>query len=801
MGYIIKNTSGLINSRLTDTGRKKLSQGNFNISYFQIGDSEVTYNTLPSSYNQFDTMILEPGFNSQNSAGVPESNKQYVKYPYYVSGSQGNTYGIPFMDSQISNVFNTAALRGFFYADLTQDPLIWSALTSSDIAINTNYIIDMTTLTGGTGTTYGVIYDSCNESICRLPQAGDIVTIYFNGVGEGNCSCEIVPTPTPTPSATPPAEPCYTCDPCETPKPTPTPSGTPCLPTPPRVVCTPPQPTQCVMTMTNCYPILTYRIISFCNNTIELDRPLPNFDYFLNGCYGRIMIYPSGMTQLYDSTTPRPHWNDDVINFESVCDVDQKDVRIWNMNIPWSENPAGLISSTYVDYTGFGSKQYLGSKEYYGYASDSGQTDSSSVFIYNSFDERQTVLPKDQKAISIIHYTNYTIDFFYGEKFAMQPHDDTNPVDTTGEARNFRVHIPWLMWHKSPVCCSGQTFWVDPPNFDGLDLFQVQYLQSTKNSDMNTPGLRYFHLWDENPNSDGYPNRIGKVFPDDKIIIIDDEEIIAAMSYKSNRNWTLPAPRVTLITPNTCNAEGESDIGLLSANTEYIYVTYLLTNSSTFTNFLHCNYYIKVQGPNLDCSSSGSQNIAIRFGDEFNCLNTPEVSPADVNGFIADGFHVLVQKVTGETRPNSSEWRIIDKTSQLTDYLVNGFIPSNALTTNTFIVTNDEYTGATYYDLNDYIPLVPINPTGITLNFGDEYYFYGSLETDIQATIYEMRYKVNLGSADFQNTSNPTWTQGTSSYITDIGLYDLDKNLMIISKMQSPVLRTGLQQFLIKFDF
>jgi len=800
MGYIIKNTSGLINSRMTDTGRKKLSQGNFNISYFQIGDSEVTYNVLPSTYNQLDTMILEPGFNSQNSAGSPESNKQYVKYPYYVSGSQGNTYGIPFMDSRISDIFNTAALRGFFYADLTQDPTVWSALTSSDIAINTNYMVDMTTLTGGTGTTIGVIYDSCNESICRLPLPGDIVTIYFNGVGLGNCSCEIVPTPTPTPSATP-IEPCYTCDPCETPKPTPTPTGTPCLPTPPRVVCTPPQPTQCVMSMTNCYPILTYKIVSFCNNTMELDRPLPNFDYFLNGCYGRIMIYPSGMTQLYDSTTPRPHWNDDVINFESVCDVDQKDVRVWNMNIPWSENPAGLISSTYVDYSGFGSKQYLGSKEYYGYASDSGQTDSSSVFFYNSFDERQTVLPKDQKAIAIIHYTNFTIDFFYGEKFAMQPHDTTNPADTTGEARNFRLHIPWLMWHKSPDCCSGQTFWVDPPNFEGLKLFQVQYLKSNKNEDMNTPGLRYFHLWDENPNSDGYPNRIGKVFPDDKLIIIDDEEIIAAMSYKSNRNWTLPAPRVTLITPNTCNTEGESDLGILSANTEYLYVTYLLTNSSSFTNFLHCNYYIKVQGPNLDCTTSGSQNIAVRFGEEFNCLNVPDVTPADINGYIADGFYILAQKVTGDTRPNSSEWKLIDKTSQIVNYLVNGYIPSVALTSNTFVVTNDEYNSAPYYDLNDYIPLVPINPTGLTLNFGDEYYFYGSLETDIQATIYEMRYKINLGAADFQNTSNPTWTPGTSSYITDIGLYDSDKNLMIISKMQSPVLRTGLQQFLIKFDF
>jgi len=67
MTYILKNTSGLINSRLTDAGRLKLSEGNFNISYFQIGDSEVSYNTLPSSYNQYNTMVLEPNYNSQNS--------------------------------------------------------------------------------------------------------------------------------------------------------------------------------------------------------------------------------------------------------------------------------------------------------------------------------------------------------------------------------------------------------------------------------------------------------------------------------------------------------------------------------------------------------------------------------------------------------------------------------------------------------------------------------------------------------------------------------------------------------------
>ena len=54
MGYILKNTAGLINTKLTDIGRKKLSQGTFNIAYFQIGDSEVSYNGLADFYNQFD---------------------------------------------------------------------------------------------------------------------------------------------------------------------------------------------------------------------------------------------------------------------------------------------------------------------------------------------------------------------------------------------------------------------------------------------------------------------------------------------------------------------------------------------------------------------------------------------------------------------------------------------------------------------------------------------------------------------------------------------------------------------------
>ena len=145
MAYIIKNTSGLVNTRLTDVGRRKISQGNFNISYFQIGDSEINY-TGVTNYNQSRNNILMPSFNAQNNTGYPESNKEEVKYPYYVQGGSGVKYGIPFMDSDYTEVYNSAGPKGFFSAT-TASTIVQ---TSSAYTITSNYYVDMTTLSGQT---------------------------------------------------------------------------------------------------------------------------------------------------------------------------------------------------------------------------------------------------------------------------------------------------------------------------------------------------------------------------------------------------------------------------------------------------------------------------------------------------------------------------------------------------------------------------------------------------------------------------------------------------------------------------
>ena len=742
MAYIIKNTAGLINTRLTDVGRRYLSQGNFNIAYFQIGDSEVSYTAVPN-YNQTNNSILMPAFNAQNDTGSPQSNKQNIKYPYYVEGGRGNTYGIPYMDSDFQSVYNSAGVKGFFMTGGT--PGNWNVQTSSAYTITSNYQVDMQTLVG-----QNQIDIELDPLICSpttgTPAINDFVTIIY----DGNGGCSDVGT----------------------------------------------------------YSILTYKIQDLSpitgttgttTWTLTLDRNVPNYTgKVLGGEKGRVLIYPSGMTQLYDTITPEPYWDIDTINFESPCDISKREnTVVWNMNIPWTENPAGLSTNQYEGYETYGSVGYIGTKEYLGYNEPSGQTDNSEVFYYNSYDEKVVVKPQDQKAIAIIHYTNQDIDNVYGEKFATIPFDPQTPTDNTGLARHFKLTIPTLMWHKSSGSSIGETFWIDPP---GYELCTPYYIKSTKNVDMNDPGIRYYHLWDTNPDVNGNLNRIGKVFPDQEIIVIDDEEVIASMSYKANRNWTLPAPKLSLVSPNICEPNASASTGIFTTPTQSMWITYRF-DSTGFTDSLHCNYYSFISASS-GVTQTNSENIAVKFGPEFKFLNQPlnTFTSADLSGYSANSMKILVQMVEGTNRPVSNAWREIDVTPDISGTSINGYITMSGITGTTFQINQETYDNATPYNLGNYITL-PQNTQSDYLNFGDEFYFYGNLETDISATIYEMKYLVNLGRNQFTNTSNPTWMSGTTSYVTEIALYNQNKDLMVISKLQSPELRQGIQSYVIKLDF
>jgi hypothetical protein len=735
MSYIIKNTAALINTLVTDAGRKKISQGKFDISYFQVGDSEVCYNCV-NNLDPVNLNVLMPQFNTQNLAPVPQKNRMEIKYPIYLDSTSGSTFGIPFDASYIDSVYNSAAPRGFFTGS-TGTPVTYSAYTSSAYTINPNYVVENAGITSGTVIT--ISGTSIDPSVSGTVTPGMFMTLFTNGS---------------------------------------------------------------ISPIQNSGPLFTYLVVGVTGDTstggtitIQVDRQLPDLGTMGITGFSQTLFYPSGMTVLYDTVTPEPFWANDVINFETNCDVSQRNVNIWNMNIPWTESPAGLFSNAYEDYNLFKSTGYTGSKEYFGYNSNTGQEDTDSTYYYNSFSEKIILSPSDQKSIAIVHYTNQAIDNFYGEKFAQEEYDANNPGGT-GQARNFKVSIPWLMWHKNSGATIGEEFYTDPSGFTSLNLFEPHYIESKKDPNFNEPGLRYYHLWDTHPNTNGYPNRVGKVFPDYKMIIFDDDEIVAALNYKSNRSWTLPAPKLGLVTPNTFSGVLGGTAGLLTGNTEVLHLTYIFTNTA-FTQSLHCNYYSTITG-NDQSLLPGASDILIRFGNEFPFLQNTYTSPS---GFTATGLKLIAQKVsTGTTRPVATSWREIDVTSQLSATTIGGYLNASGITNTTIQLTKSMYDTASTYNLSNYLNLVPLGSTGLTLNFGGEYFFFGNIQTDIQATIYVMNFLCNLGQTQFFDSSNPTWT-GNNPYVTEVGLYNADKELMVISKIQSPEKRQGIQQYPIKLDF
>jgi hypothetical protein len=735
MGYIIKGNQGLVVTRLTDVGRRKISQGNFNVSYFQVGDSEVNYQQLPDDYDFSNAMILEPPFNAQNNSGVPQSTKNEVKYPFYLQGTSGVTYGIPYQASGIDEVFNTASPAGFF----SQESEYCFKFIDDGICINSQYVILLSQFNGGT--TINLLNFPCSDSATGTITAGMKVAVWMRGGSIGNsCSASV----------------------------------------------------SCVET---CQPVLFYNVVFFGGNILSLDRPLPNFDNSGILGYARFFFYYGDVSQ-YDLPTPMTYFTDSVINYESICYPTDGFVRVWNLNIPWSESPAGSNVSN-LTYQEFDSVDYLGTKEYYGYSS-TGQTDTSGTWYYNSYGERIDVVPVDQKVIGIVHYTNNTIINWYGEKFACEVYDVANPGQT-GQARNFQITIPWLSWHKNDFCCSSlnaanqrpTTFYIDPPGFDEFDLLTPHYIQSPYNSDMNSPGIRYFHLYDTNEAyTDGPPNRVGKVFPDDRVIVFDDEEIVAALSYASNRHFTLPAPRLGLINPGTTD-------GILNDDTECIWVTYAFR--SEVEQGLHCNYYQKICGPSQDCGG-GDQNVIFSFGGDFQCMSR-NLS----YGWAAQDFLILAQKTNTTNRPDPALWKEMDFTTTLFNAGFidgNGFIDPVGMTSLSFTLNQTDYDAAPFYSLSDQVVVQVVNDTDpFAMNFGEESFFHGYIRTDIQATIYEMRYLINLPNNQFVNSSNPTWSSGITPRMTEIGLYDSDRNLLVTSKLQAPQIREGVQQVVVKLDF
>jgi hypothetical protein len=489
-----------------------------------------------------------------------------------------------------------------------------------------------------------------------------------------------------------------------------------------------------VIDSTKPVPYLFYKIQSktgtLTANTLSVtvDRTLPNFSGLSTS--STVIFYPSGdsINTFYGSGSTTPYWNENTLAFNSNCNIGNGDVPVWNMNIVYTNTMEGIDETVYQGKDYYGSTGYTGFKQYIGSLSG--------------------------KSVGIIHYTNHSISNYYGESLNI-----STPV----------LELPTIMYDNS----TGTTI--------GLRLV----CDITKKSLSGFTGLTYYSLLVDG----GDGSEIGKVFNDLKVFAIEDQEIIAAMSYKSNRNWTLPKPTYVgqdITLPN--------QTGLIK-NTEKVYITYLLQNTSGYTQYgnyglstgLHCQSYITVTG-----ETTVSKNVRFYVPpsiSKFMRSSGGTISYSG-NGFTAQKIKVLVQKATSltQTGPTSNGWKEIDITSKIQNYATwsGSTIDPTDLSGFVFSINGDQYTGATAYNLNNYIT-VPVLSDTTKLQFGEETVFFGNIKTNIQATVYKTRILFEAKGNEYNVSVNPTWIDGNSVYIDEVGIYDIDKQLVAVGKLSSPI--------------
>jgi len=235
----------------------------------------------------------------------------------------------------------------------------------------------------------------------------------------------------------------------------------------------------------------------------------------------------------------------------------------------------------------------------------------------------------------------------------------------------------------------------------------------------------------------------------------------------------------------------------MEGNTVFISYT-LISNGYTgnsYTQAIHCNYIKKID---LGTTDPYVQEISLNFPypNDFKFLKN---GINDEIGYAANKIIALVQLVDNtpfssyaDIKPDSTQWKQYDITSQISNYsTISGatFVLTPAhLTGVVFKISLLQYNNATVfqpYNLN-YLNY-PSASQSTALSFGDATYFFGNVTTKIKADVYTTDIGINLPLNEFNSSDNLTWNGVDSVYITEVGIYDSDKNLVAVGKLNDPV--------------
>ena len=173
----------------------------------------------------------------------------------------------------------------------------------------------------------------------------------------------------------------------------------------------------------------------------------------------------------------------------------------------------------------------------------------------------------------------------------------------------------------------------------------------------------------------------------------------------------------------------------------------------------------------------------------------------------AKEFKVIYQVVKDiNERPSADAWRVVDFTStNITSSAGESIDPKllenqNPLVNGFLIDTN---TTSSTFDIIESLRMAT-NSSPDSLQFGDERFFYGNVETYIGASIFKTVFNINISGDQFKISSNPTRLNSDNNppdiRVTEVGIYDDTNTLVMVGKLSKPVKLTSGNTIMIELS-
>lgn len=257
---------------------------------------------------------------------------------------------------------------------------------------------------------------------------------------------------------------------------------------------------------------------------------------------------------------------------------------------------------------------------------------------------------------------------------------------------------------------------------------------------------------------------------------------------------------------------GSSGINTIS------YISGSTTNSGSYWDALRINYYLS--GSSLATTDLASQT----FNNPYHSFAIYDIyNPQHKNKFHSSGSIIsITQQYFGETIKKNSfiltdKSNIFNKEVIIKDDGYGNLYSTNASvsSSNNSVSSSDNYVGNIFYNTG----IITITDTGSwsgSVNYTDIATQNYSAEFQSTNTLYIQEYSINTKGSELNGTNNPTAKSGSdfgilanhltssgwSPYITTIGLYDDDKNLLVTGRISQPVkkIKWGDLTFKLRFD-